>query len=146
MQIYVVIPTYNRRTYTKNCLESLLKQSDKNLKIIVVDDGSIDGTADMIDKKFKDVVLLRGDGTLWWVGATNKGVRYVLEVCNPDDCVLLLNDDLVVPKDYIARFQKLWVTFPDTLIGSVVTDIHNRGIILSGGKDKLDDCEIPQFE
>ena len=45
--ISVIIPVYNGEMYLKDCLENILEQSYTNLDIIVVDDGSIDGSADI---------------------------------------------------------------------------------------------------
>ena len=120
MKMYVVIPVHNRKALTRGCLQSLQQQSDENFEIVVIDDGSTDGTSEMIRQQFPNVVLLQGDGNLWWVGAINEGIRHVLDICSPDDCILLLNDDLVVPQNYISQLKKLALTFPNTLIGSVV--------------------------
>lgn len=48
--ISVIIPAYNIEKYIGRCLDSLLKQTYKNLEIIVVDDGSTDDTAKIIDE------------------------------------------------------------------------------------------------
>ena len=133
MKIYIVIPVHNRKALTKDCLQSLQQQSDENFEIVVIDDGSTDGTGEMIRQQFPDVVLLQGDGNLWWVGAVNEGIRHVLDICNPDDYILLLNDDLIVPQNCISQFRKLASTFPNTLIGSVVVDINDRDIVAKGG-------------
>ena len=47
--ISIVVPAYNIRSYLGRCLESLMNQSYKNIQIIVVDDGSTDGTRELLD-------------------------------------------------------------------------------------------------
>ena len=51
--ISIVIPVHNRRELTRNCLLSLQKQTYKNFSVIIVDDGSTDGTSEMIQKEFR---------------------------------------------------------------------------------------------
>jgi GT2 family glycosyltransferase len=114
-------------------LLSLKEQTYKDYKVVVVDDGSTDGTAEMLKDEFTDIKVLRGDGNLWWAGAINKGIDYALSVCDEEDYILVLNDDLIVPPDYFTNFVSLAATHPDTLIGSVVTDINDRDVIYSGG-------------
>lgn len=133
MTIFIVIPVYNRKDITRKCLDSLLIQSNTDFRIIVVDDASTDGTKEMIANEFPDVVLLHGNGDLWWTGAINEGINYVLENCTDEDYVLLLNDDLVVPENYVSTYYELAVKFPETVIGSVILDINDRETILNGG-------------
>lgn len=131
--IYIVIPVFNRKVLLHNCLSSLRSQTNQNFKVIVVDDGSTDGTSDMLRENFPEVIVLKGDGNLWWTGATNMGVRHALSLCKEDDFIMALNDDLVVGPEYIDTFYKVAAAHPDALIGSVVTDINNRDVIFSGG-------------
>lgn len=133
MTIYIVIPVYNRRLITRDCLLSLMEQEDKDFYVVVIDDNSTDGTSEMIVSEFPEVSLLHGNGDLWWTGAMNMGIRYALGICNPDDYILTLNDDLVVSKDYIVTLNKLALDFPNTLIGSVIVDKNDNETILSGG-------------
>jgi GT2 family glycosyltransferase len=131
--IYVVIPVHNRKDLTQTCLASLQQQDTANFAVIVVDDGSTDGTSEMIREEFPDTILLHGDGTLWWVGAINKGIRYALSVCESDDCILSLNDDLIVPVNYISGLANAAQSHPEAIIGSVETTIKQPNIIKSGG-------------
>jgi GT2 family glycosyltransferase len=133
MKIFVVIPVHNRKDFTQDCLLSLRQQSKQVAQIIVVDDGSTDGTSEMIRQEFPGVVLLHGSGSLWWTGAINKGIRYALDTCDRDDHILVLNDDLVVPSNYVAALANVASDFPNALVGSVVSDIDNKDMILSGG-------------
>jgi GT2 family glycosyltransferase len=108
-------------------------QTLKNFQVIVVDDGSSDGTRDLISKQFPEVKLLQGDGNLWWTGAINLGVRYAMSHGAVTDAVLVINDDLEVSSDYLETLYRLWQSMPRTLIGSVVVDIDNPDIIDNGG-------------
>lgn len=52
--ISIVVPVYNVKPYLKNCIRSILNQTYKNLEIILVDDGSTDGSGEICDE-FLDV-------------------------------------------------------------------------------------------
>ncbi len=131
--IYIVIPVFNRKKFLQDCLNSLRVQTNQNFKVIVVDDGSTDGTSEMLITEFPEVVTLKGSGNLWWTGAINLGVKYAMQVCKEQDYIMAMNDDLVVADNYIENFYNLAQEHPKTLIGSVVTDINNRDVIASGG-------------
>lgn len=51
--VSVIIPLYNKEKYIKRCIDSLVKQTYKNLQIIIVDDGSTDNSTDIISQ-YKD--------------------------------------------------------------------------------------------
>ena len=58
MKISVVIPTYNRIALVERAIDSVLRQSIKPFDIIVVDDGSDDGTSEMIQNKYKPLYIV----------------------------------------------------------------------------------------
>lgn len=123
--IYIIIPVHNRLLFTANCLRSLEAQTYRNTKIIVVDDGSTDGTAEYVRKNFPEVILLHGTGNLWWTKATNFGVQAALEMSNSnDDYILTLNNDLEVEPDYLSILKNAAKNNPDTLMGSVSVNIQ----------------------
>ena len=61
--IYVVTAVHDRYRITEKFVENLLKQSYKDIHLLLVDDGSTDGTADMVQRKFPSSTILQGDGT-----------------------------------------------------------------------------------
>jgi GT2 family glycosyltransferase len=128
--IFIVIPVHNRKGYTKECLESLKKQTTHNFAITVVDDGSTDGTSEMIQQEFPEVILLHGDGNLFWTKATNLGVKCALE--HGARHVMTLNDDTVAAKDFVEKMI-LWAKRePKSLLGALAFDAETKKPVYGG--------------
>lgn len=106
----LILPVRNRKAYTSAILHQLSAQiceqsGEHSIHIIVVDDGSTDGTAELVAQTFTDVHLLKGDGTLWWTGAIATGMSYVQQHLQTD-YIVWLNDDIVLTKDFITQLIK----------------------------------------
>lgn len=129
----VIIPIHNRIHFTRSCLLSLRTQTLNDFRIIVVDDGSTDGSNEMIRSEFPEVILLHGDGNLWWTGAMNLGLQYVLERANQNDYVLTLNNDTVVRPHYLETLLSSASNHPRSLIGSVAVSDENESRVVDGG-------------
>ena len=87
MKISVIIPTYNRINLIENAINSVLKQSKKPHDIIVVDDGSDDGTSEMIQKKYSSIKLVRQKNSGVITGRNN-GIKHA-----KGDWIALLDSD-----------------------------------------------------
>ena len=74
MQVSVIIPTYNRAQRLKKAIDSVLAQSHRNFELIVVDDGSDDNTAELIDKYNADIVYIRQENR-GPAAARNRGIE-----------------------------------------------------------------------
>jgi len=122
--IHIVIPVHNRKAYTLDCLGSLMAQTVAGFNIVVVDDGSTDGTADAVRAEFPSVTILEGDGNLWWSASMNLGIKYALGA--GAEYILSLNNDLEVAPDYIEKMLAWAVRKPDALFGSYYFNIQTR--------------------
>lgn len=91
--VAVVIPVHNRLSYTNGILAELRKSDYGEALVVVVDDGSTDGTKDHLRKEHPDVVVLSGSGDLWWSGAVNLGCRFAIE--RGCSLLMLFNNDNV---------------------------------------------------
>ena len=132
-RIYVVVPVHNRKVWTERFLLCIEKQTWKNFEVILVDDGSTDGTAELVRRKHPAATLLRGDGNLWWTGAINLGIRHVMSRAAEHDAVLIINDDVEIDSGYLGTVSRLFCSMPRTLIGSVLVDIDHPDVISNGG-------------
>ena len=130
---YIIIPVHNRKHLTRECLLSLRKQTFQNFKVIVVDDGSTDGTEEMINEAFSDVILLKGDGNLWWAAATNLGVEYALSQAAQNDYILTFNNDTLVRRDYIQTLLNSSSRNPRSLIGSISVSDEDESTVVDAG-------------
>lgn len=128
--IYIVTPVYNRKEFTRNYLRALRKQTNMDFKIVIIDDGSTDGTPEMIIKDFPEVILLKEKGNLWWAEATNIGVRYALS--HEAEYIMTLNDDTLPEEDYIEKMLYWAQKTPDALLGALAINVKDNTIIFGG--------------
>lgn len=100
--ISVVTVNYNHSSDTIEFLESIYKSSYKNFEIIVVDNGSEPGDAELIKEKFNDITLYRLEKNIGFAPANNIGIRN-----SNGDYILSINNDMVVEEDFIEPLLKV---------------------------------------
>ncbi len=126
----IVIPVHNRRGFTEKCLAALDRQTVPGFQTVVVDDGSTDGTSELIQERFATTVVLRGDGNWWWTKATNEGVLYCLG--RGFQYVMTLNDDTLPAEDFLEKMI-LWASRrPKALLGAFGVDVATGGPCYGG--------------
>lgn len=92
--IYVVTLTWNQREDTLECLESLSHMTYPRYRVLVVDNGSSDGTAEVIRTRFPHVELIVNPHNMGFQGGFNIGLRHALE--HGADWVFVINNDTFV--------------------------------------------------
>lgn len=139
-KLAILNPVYNGLDYTKKSLANLedaVGQSQWKLNedvfIIIIDDGSTDGTAEWIRKNHPEVTICAGDGNLWWSGAINLGAEFALNRLNCS-YILLWNNDIHAECNYFANLYEL-VNSPDAplLFGSKIYIEANKTVWFMGG-------------
>lgn len=110
---------------TLRCLESLsgIRGDGSRLQVVVVDDGSTDGTAGAVQTRYPGVALLKGTGDLWWPGAINMGVRHSLR--EGADYILFLNDDTIHEPMFLERLFATAEGCPRSVVGALLLQLEN---------------------
>jgi GT2 family glycosyltransferase len=131
----ILIPIYNRIAVTRQGLSSLYDGLERytrsgagnicRFEVVVIDDGSTDGSAEWIAANYPSIHICRGDGNLWWSGAINMGAEYAIGQLN-SDYLLLWNDDIMAADDYFIRAADVLASPPaNTVFGSKIVVKEN---------------------
>lgn len=103
--VITVILNTNRRDDTLACLASLGQSNYPNHKIIVLDNASSDGSAEVIAAQFPEVQLLPLTENLGYAGNNNVGI--VEAIAQKADWIFVLNEDTIVDADCISQLVKI---------------------------------------
>lgn len=132
-QVAVLLTCFNRKERTIQCLEHLF-YLNKNVNIYLVDDNSTDGTFEAVTTQFPEVIILKGNGNLFW----NRGMHLAwTEAAKKDyDYYLWLNDDvLLYPNCFEELYECIKITDGKAIIAGIIESV-DRKITLYGGTDK----------
>lgn len=132
--ISVVMPAYNHERFIAETIDSVLKQSYPNIELIIIDDGSTDGTAGIVkaytDHRLHYFYQENQDA----YNALNNGITKALE--NPDcEFIAIINSDDVYTLD---RFERLIPHFNDNNTACVFSDVSP----IDDDSQPLDDPEF----
>lgn len=92
-KISVIVPVYNAERYLKECIESIINQTYKNVNLILVDDGSEDGSADIMDeykRKYPGICVIRKKN-----GGPNSARKAGLDIAEGEYITFVDADDYI---------------------------------------------------
>jgi GT2 family glycosyltransferase len=104
----LVIPTYNGREHLRTCLCAVSAQTFEDVNVVVVDDGSNDGTAQMVADEFPGVTLIQLSGNQGFAAACNAGIE-----AGRAPFVALLNNDAIPEPDWLEKLVNAMNRYPN---------------------------------
>lgn len=96
MKVTVVIPNYNGKKYINDCMDALSFQMNETVKVIVVDNGSTDGSVEILKEEYPWARLVELGENTGFCNAVNVGIRL-----SETPYVILLNNDTMVKSGFI---------------------------------------------
>jgi N-acetylglucosaminyl-diphospho-decaprenol L-rhamnosyltransferase len=115
-QVSLVIPVYNQLMHTMQCLESIQRLPDQAGDLIVIDNGSSDGTAEYL--KGRDLRVITNSVNLGCAKAWNQGVR-----ASRGEVIGILNNDIVVTQGWLSAL----LTFMERTGCAIVSPAMREG-------------------
>ena len=103
--VHIIILNWNGLKDTIECLESVYKLDYSNFKVVVVDNGSSDNSADVIYKNYPKIKLIINDKNYGFTGGNNIGMKYAID--ENTDYLWLLNNDTLIEKDCLYKIVKV---------------------------------------
>lgn len=135
--ISVIIPIYNQKTLIKKVINAVFRSSYKNIEVIAVDDGSSDGTSNILD------YLVTKYPQLTVIHKPNGGKRRAVSTgfyASKGKYVVLMDSDGIVDRNAIEELMKTLQSNPD--VGAVV----GNGKVLNSDKNLLTKCQDAWYD
>jgi N-acetylglucosaminyl-diphospho-decaprenol L-rhamnosyltransferase len=107
MDVGIIIVSYNTKDLLRRCLESVSSSVGVSFSVCVVDNGSTDGSVEMIREDFPDVYLIDNDENVGYPAANNQGLKCLgfdtATIASAPDYALLLNPDTEMQPDVLRK-------------------------------------------
>jgi len=131
--VHMLLPVHNRKAITLQFVNCLRRQTHAAWRLILIDDGSTDGTADAVRAVVPDCTVLTGRGQWWWGGSLHQGYEYLRHQPPPDDdLVLICNDDTIFEPDFLACAVKALAGRKGAMLLAQLYDQDGGGFMESG--------------
>ena len=130
-KIAVIIINWKKYDFTLKCIDSVLKSSYKNFKIILIDNESQNNFPDEINKSEK-IQIIKNKNNEGFSKANNQGIKYSIK--NGFDYVLLLNNDTLIKNDLIDSLIQQSSNLNQKIIQPLILNYDGTKIWNAGGK------------
>lgn len=143
MDVSIIIVNYNTRDLLKDCLISIYKHTTEiDFEVIVSDNGSVDGSIEMLKKEFPQVVLIENNANLGFGTANNRGL-----VVAKGKYIFYLNSDTILLNNAVKLFYDYWENSPEKeMIGALGCNLlDGEGKYNNKYADKLKTLDIKRY-
>lgn len=127
--VSVIVPNWNGMRFVSMCLDSLAQLHFENFEVIVVDNGSTDGSRELIEEKYPWVRLLKLTHNMGFAIACNEGIK-----TSNAKYIVLLNNDIEVTPDWLTELYEGMERHPECGMGTTkMMFLDNRDTFYNTG-------------
>lgn len=105
--VSIQIVTWNSKRYIFDCLESIMEQTFTDFSVMVIDNGSSDGTVEFVRSNYPNVSVLQNFKNLGFAKANNQGIHLA-----KSPYVLVMNPDVILAQDFLATILSFADKYP----------------------------------
>jgi GT2 family glycosyltransferase len=128
-QASIIVVNWNGKRYLRECLSSLLTQTYSHYEIILVDNGSNDGSVDLVVERFPEVRIIKNGENLGFAAGNNVAIRVA-----QGDYIVTLNNDTRAEPDWLEELIKVVETDPKIgMCASKMLFYYHTGVLNSTG-------------
>ena len=113
MKISVIVPNWNGIKFVGMCLDSLAQSDFDSYEVIVIDNGSVDGSREMIEEKYPQVRLIKNRENMGFAVACNQGIKAATGTY-----ISLLNNDIEVESSWLSKLYEGMERHPECGMGT----------------------------
>jgi hypothetical protein len=125
----IVIPNWNGKHFLKTCLDSLSIQTFKDFEIVIVDNGSTDGSVGFLKENYPDVRVVRFPENRGFSVAVNEGIK-----ASKGEYIALLNNDTEVDSKWLEELVNALDRYPEAgFCASKMLNYYRRNIVDTAG-------------
>ena len=131
IQISIIIPNFNGKQFLKECLNSIKKQNFSPYEVIIIDNGSTDGSVEYLNENYPEFALIQNQDNLGFATAVNQGIK----ISNAE-YVFLLNNDTELEDDCLSNLLNC-IEDDETIfaVSSKMIQNHDRDLIDDAGDE-----------
>lgn len=132
-KIFIVVLNYNGRDTLSSCLSSIYHSTYSPYEVVVVDNGSQDGSFELAKKQFSRAHFIKNHTNIGFASGNNIGIRFALEKFA--DYVLILNNDACLKKDTLMELASAAQekSIP-AIFNPLILNGDNKSIWFAGGE------------
>jgi GT2 family glycosyltransferase/tetratricopeptide (TPR) repeat protein len=129
LKVSIVVPNWNGMRFVGMCLDSLAQLDFDGHEVIVVDNGSRDGSSEMIEEQYPWVRLLKMPDNMGFAIACNEGIK-----ASNAEYIVLLNNDIEVTHDWLKELYEGMERHPECGMGTTkMMFLDNRDVFYNTG-------------
>lgn len=130
--VAIILLNWNGFDYTKACMESLRKITYPHWQVILVDNGSTDGSLEKLEALFPELIFLASSENVGFTGGNNLGITYAMEEGYP--YILLLNNDTLVDAAFLEPLVEHLADSPTVAaVQPLIYYVHDRNKLWNAG-------------
>lgn len=132
-KVVIIILNWNGKQNTVECLNSIKNINYSNYEIVIVDNGSTDGSPYILDTLYPKIKKIYNNKNYGFAEGNNIAIRYSMK--NKPDYFLLLNNDTIVEKNFLTELVKVGnIDMKAGILGPVIKSMRTKKIQTTGFK------------